>query len=305
MTVLNTTIKWIDEKPRSWTSSDGNVFAIIQGSFEDDSDWSLMCKPDNEADRRKELQGLLGTAGDYEVEAKKEYQGRAQWKLKKWPGKPEPKAWGGKGGGGGARSWSEAYSQSYEGRLAEQASIHRTVALQQAILFSNQVAIAIPPVDDKERLTLMLAAADEIYDWLRATAPAKPAEKAAEVAAAVPGVTTADKLPGKQNSVLEDYYEALRSYDKVMACVKMYDNVLQCQADGVFEKAETVKLCKEIVAKAIMLSHSKEAWKAVEDLLYKMKQLKTLTNAEYETIRDREYTPAWKVWDTKDQFKEF
>lgn len=90
------TIDYVNPLPRTWEGPNGTI-EFISGTFAGGDAWSLGCKPDNLTDRLRTFEDLVGVESDYELEAKDDYNGVPQWKLKSWPGKP---VYGGSGGSG-------------------------------------------------------------------------------------------------------------------------------------------------------------------------------------------------------------
>ena len=153
MTPIRTTISKIEQSPRKWSGPNGDMF-FIQGSFQDDSEWSVGFKAEDRARAcLAELNTLTGKEGSFDVDYKPERNGRKQYKLLSWPGKPPAQGFGGKGGGG----FQVRYRDTEEGQRREQDSIHRSVALQHAVGYAASAVL------DTDRL---LAVADRFYDWL-------------------------------------------------------------------------------------------------------------------------------------------
>lgn len=97
---MQQTIQYVNPETRTWEGPNGPV-VFVSGQFIDGSGWSVGAKPETAEDRIATLTALVGVEGEYELEAKAEYQGKPQWKIKSWPGKP---VWGGAGGGGAPRA---------------------------------------------------------------------------------------------------------------------------------------------------------------------------------------------------------
>lgn len=154
------TIAGVEEQLREWQGPNGTT-CFIQGGFLDGSLWSVGCKPENASKRQAEMRSLIGIAGEYEAEPGGEYQGAKKWKLKSWPGKPQPGG-GGFGGGGGKAPYKERYRDSEQGAKEERDAIARSVALQQAVLLRTQ---HITP-GDVVSPEFVLAAAGPFYEWL-------------------------------------------------------------------------------------------------------------------------------------------
>lgn len=153
------TIATVSDRMRPWDGPNGTVH-YIEGTFSDGTLWSSGAKPDFSQKRLDELKSLVGIAGDYELQAAGEYQGSKKWKMISWPGKPMA---GGKPGfGGGAKApYQPRHRDTPEGTREERESIHRSVALQQAVTFTaNHV---VPDEISPERVTKV---ADSFYDWL-------------------------------------------------------------------------------------------------------------------------------------------
>lgn len=151
------TIQWVNPKTRTWEGPNGPV-VFVSGEFDDGEGFSVGCKPDNALARVTELEGLVGKPGEYELEPGKEFNGRASWKLKSWPGKPQQGGFGGGFKGGGGKTWTESYAQSRECKETEQRSIQKSVALQWACESASRFDLASPEA--------VLGVADIYFGWL-------------------------------------------------------------------------------------------------------------------------------------------
>lgn len=166
-----------DLKEEPWNGPNGPMW-FVQGKFEDGSIFSRGAKSlDNASKLHSEWSGLAGKGpGPWEVEQSGEFQGHKKYKVSSWPGKPERSFGGGGGGGfsgGGAKKeYVPRYKDTIEGVLAEQDSIHRSVALTQAVIFSNAQHPGQPPH--------VLSVADAFYDWLSKDRPTPMPEKPQE-----------------------------------------------------------------------------------------------------------------------------
>jgi hypothetical protein len=146
---MNLVIQTVSDDTRTWDGPNGTI-EFLSGMFTDGSDWSLGCKPENVEARKAELKALIGQDGDFELEAKPEYQGRVQWKLKSWPGKPSFGSSGGSKTAGG--SW---YNSEVGVHFTQERMDRRTALMQAATVVGRDVDI--------------LAYADSYYAWLRKT----------------------------------------------------------------------------------------------------------------------------------------
>lgn len=90
---MTKTIK-IVRPPNEWQSDKGLRY-FINVTFEDSSEGSLMCFPDNKDAAYEALKALVDKPSDFTLEARDKRNGTDQWKIKDYPGKP------GKQGGGG------------------------------------------------------------------------------------------------------------------------------------------------------------------------------------------------------------
>lgn len=98
------TITSVNEEPRHWTSDDKKIsLAFITVTFGDGSQGSVACKPDNTENVIKILQGLRGKESEFDLEAKEDYNGIPQFKVKGYPGKPGQQDGQRPFGGGGGR----------------------------------------------------------------------------------------------------------------------------------------------------------------------------------------------------------
>jgi hypothetical protein len=154
------TIQSVKQETRAWSSSFGPMVSI-DGWFSDGEGWSTNCKPDNAQKVQAELSNLIGKPGEFVLEAGKAFQGRTNWKMKSWPGKPQFNGGGGQqygqpaqqpafvgqpqqvpappiANGNGApapRAWNESFAQSKECKFTEQKSITASVAMKHATEF--------------------------------------------------------------------------------------------------------------------------------------------------------------------------
>lgn len=95
---MKKTIQTLSSEPKLWTAKDGSyTLAFIEGMFTDGSSFSYGAKPETFEKRLEELRALVGKEADYELEDKGQYQGTQQYKLRNYPGKPQPRNFGGGG----------------------------------------------------------------------------------------------------------------------------------------------------------------------------------------------------------------
>lgn len=106
-------VEYVQPTPRSWTTADGVELRFVAVNFADGSEGSLACTPGQVDDVKSSLQALVGQASEFELEAKPDYNGQKQWKIKGYPGKPSTG-----GGGGGARGGGGGMSHAQAGYMA-------------------------------------------------------------------------------------------------------------------------------------------------------------------------------------------
>lgn len=95
---MKKTIQIISTEPKTWTAKDGSyTLAFVEGQFTDGSSFSYGAKPETFEARLKELQALVGQETDFELEDKGVFKGTQQYKLRNYPGKPQPRNFGGGG----------------------------------------------------------------------------------------------------------------------------------------------------------------------------------------------------------------
>lgn len=143
------TITSINEEPRFWDSDDGKIkLAFITVTFEDGSQGSVACKPDNTENVIKILQGLKGKESEFQLEAKKDYNDIKQFKITGYPGKPGQQQDGQRpfGGGGGRQRHDPETNASIEAQVAakiagEIASANSFLSAETALKFTVE---AIP-----------------------------------------------------------------------------------------------------------------------------------------------------------------
>lgn len=158
---LTTEIMAMDKlKTEPWNGAQGPTW-FVQGSFKDGSLFSRGAKSLENAQRlQAELEAQIGKEATFEVEdTGKEYQGRKKYKLQGWPGKPERPAFG--GWGGGRAPYQPRFRDTEDGFHQEQASIHRSVALDKAITFTTNHVV--PDDMSPQKVT---SVADHFYRWL-------------------------------------------------------------------------------------------------------------------------------------------
>ena len=176
---MSKTIASVKPAVRPWQSSYGPMESV-DGYFDDGDEWSINCKQGNGDRTKAELAALAGKHLDgYTIEAnidkatgqQRQYQGHLKWNLKKI----QQQGGGGGGGGGGGYSkpaYVPPYRQDKEAFEREQASIHRSVALQQAVAYAARRETATPTPD-------ILTMADSFAAWLSKAAGGESPDDAA------------------------------------------------------------------------------------------------------------------------------
>jgi len=160
----------------------------VEGTFDDGAGWSVSFKtPERAREQQAVLKGLLGQRHAFDVEdTGREYRGAKQYKLKEYPGKPQPQGAGGFGGRGGG-GYQPRYRDTQEGFNEEGDRIARSVALQQAVLFQTGC----------KQYSAVTETADEFYKWLvgpQRAAPVSPSQVQAQSRQANSLVDQANKL---------------------------------------------------------------------------------------------------------------
>ncbi len=147
-------------KDEPWSGPQGPVW-FVQGRFKDGQGLFSIGSQSIEKAREKHavLSALIDQEGQFEVEPKGEYQGHPKWKLLNWPGKPELQVPRGRPSGGG---FQIRFRDTEEGQRREQESIHRSVALTQAVAL---VAALKPSSEPWDNMTLNTA--ERFYQWLQ------------------------------------------------------------------------------------------------------------------------------------------
>lgn len=204
---ITTSIKAVQDKPRSWKSGQGGEFFAVSGRFTDDTIFEINFKtPEKAEEHIKLFTGMIGKEGEFEVEdTGREYRGSKQYKLKNWPGKPQQQ-----GGFGGRGPMPVRYRDTPEGVHEERLSIARSVALQQAVAVQAHIK--------EPTWAYIKGMADNFYAWLIETQPkpqTQPQDTVKNLAATTPSTTTADKLPPPTTSPA--YKKAL---DKITAAIR-------------------------------------------------------------------------------------
>lgn len=169
---LTTAIKTVEKELREWQGQRGTMYST-KGTFVDDTQWEInSTTADRARERITEFQGMIGQEGEFEVDDNvREYRGIKQYKLKSWSGKPQPQMGGGFGGGRGG-SYQPRYRDTEQGTREERESISRSVALQQAVVFTTN---HVTPDEIKPQKVTDIA--EHFYAWLvgpQRAAPASP-----------------------------------------------------------------------------------------------------------------------------------
>lgn len=170
---LQTQIRTVRDDIRKWESRNGPMYSV-EGTFDDGSGWSVSFKtPERAHEQQDVLKAQIGFDKSFEIEdTGREYRGAKQYKLVNYPGKPQPAAFG--GGGGGKAPYQPRFRDTEDGFRQEQDSIHRSVALQQAVAFCKE---------DVDKAQLVTEIADHFHKWLvgpQRAAPASPAQVQAQ-----------------------------------------------------------------------------------------------------------------------------
>lgn len=198
MTQMRTSIVGMSAvKDEPFHGQNGDIW-YVEGRFADGSMFSVGTKSIEKANRlHGEFSQLIGKECEFEVKEKRAFKGCRQWGLLNWPGKEE---WAPRDGGGQSGEFKSngstvsaprfssngRYRDSEDAAMQEKLSIHRSVALQQAVLFHNQPRFAKADVFPEQ----VCAVADVFYAWLTAHVAKPAASKAidsyrAEIAVAV------------------------------------------------------------------------------------------------------------------------
>lgn len=195
---MKATIAAVSPEPRYWEQ--GQTY-FVQGAFGDGSEWSLGFKAEDKAKATiATLKDLIGKEEEYEVEQKPERNGRAQWKLKSWPGKPAAQGFGGRAG----KEYIPRHRDTAQGFREEQLGIARSVALKEAVQYASS-CLDRSTVISRE---VVLLAAEEFYKWLIKELPPLTVQGAGMQG--VPGSNSPAALPAQSG----DTPPPARSYQK-------------------------------------------------------------------------------------------
>ena len=156
--VVTATIMSVEDATKPYEGPNGLIH-FVQGMFADGSQWSTGVKPEYVETRKQAMKGLVGQTVEYEVEAKKDYQGRKQWKLLNWPGKPAGAFGGGRSGGSGGSPSGGSPQQPVETFQDKNEAIARNVALKEAINFHAKDGVEVTGHQ-------VLHTADQFLGWL-------------------------------------------------------------------------------------------------------------------------------------------
>lgn len=113
---MRKTIQIVSTDPKMWTAKDGSyTLAFVEGQFTDGSSFSYGAKPETFEKRLEEFQALVGQEVEFELEDKGVFKGTQQYKVKNYPGKPQPR-----GFGGGVPAFTEEQIEHLALRVAEE-----------------------------------------------------------------------------------------------------------------------------------------------------------------------------------------
>jgi hypothetical protein len=285
---ITTTINSVKDEIREWKD-----FKIVEGSFEN-SDWSILVKSEERAKQyQQELKALVGQEKEYEIEdTGREYRGRAQVKLKSWPGKPERPQFGGGGGGQrGGGSWQPRFRDTEEGFAREQRSIHRSVALEWAVAFYKQTQEMVPEKQaGQKHVENLLSVAQELFNWLNQDTAQQPTHNATpnKGPAGVPGITTGDKILPPYEHYVQEIDTAIKGKDqaRLEALSKMVigsvdkGSVTLDQADELDQKLQKGK---KIIASGVLYA----AWIKEKQEEARKREPLSKADQQMEEIRER------------------
>jgi hypothetical protein len=295
------TIKAVQDEARSWGDRFPDACSAVV-RFSDDSVGEVASKKQWVQKHIDALKSLIGQPAEFELEDKGEFKGTKQWKIKSYPGKQQP----GGGGFGGKRDYVPRWKDTEEGTKAEQDSIHRSVALTQAVAFFGPSKAAPTPGDTTD----VLDAADKFYTWLSKKPPAA-APTAAQVAAQVPGVTTGNNLPPPrkppEKSVYEMYLEGIAAYKNLSDVMVAAGLVKECLKGGTIDDVHYMKLNNLLADKAIeCCPHARSpgpAFRACEKFLMDLRKDNRLLDRDFGSYANK-LAEAEKTWETANQAKE-
>jgi len=116
------TIEYVNPTASTWENPEGKTFYFVEATFDDGATGSVFCFSQSNADETiAALKELVGHPADLTLEKGKEYNGKQQWKIKGFPGKPSS------GGGGGSRSGGGGMSHSQAGMIAAGSAVNVTL----------------------------------------------------------------------------------------------------------------------------------------------------------------------------------
>ncbi len=251
---MKMTVKFVKDEPRPWDTRDGGQMHCVSGGFEDGSQFDINCKPENSAARISALKELIGVEGEFGLESKPDYRGMKQWKLVEWPGKPQRPAYGGGGGapsGGGRAPYQPRYRDTPEGTRSEQDSIHRSVALEHAVVFIGNMEKRLQNTTSND----VIQCADLFYGWLSQGQPPLPT-KAPEASSGPPTQPQARPEPST------GYYDPLKEQKEFFGGAPGRSPAVQQYLDEI-EKAVKVKDSDRISKLRVMVVDSVNKRKSV------------------------------------------
>lgn len=157
---MNLTIAQVYPQPRTFSGKFGPG-AAVKVTFDDGSEGDYITTPEKAQEHIARLQALIRAPSEFTVEARPDYNGTKQWRIKDYPGRPQ----GQQGGGGSSgKTFVPAYHQTAEGEHFIQERMDRRTALMQAVA-----------LEAKQETPMILGHASAFYRWLRETAGDKPA----------------------------------------------------------------------------------------------------------------------------------
>jgi hypothetical protein len=161
------TITAVSEKPRPWGEKyPGSVSVKIY--FADGSEGEVGTKEQYAAGHIEALKKLLGKPSEFELEARGEYQGVPQFKVKNYEGKP--------GSERGKRDYVPRYTDTPDGFHENDERVDRRKALELAVGWVDVENL-------QQSLDKIATTANAFYAWLRESVSGGPPAKASVSAA--------------------------------------------------------------------------------------------------------------------------
>lgn len=161
-------VEYVQPEPRRWDKADGTLtLFFVTANFADGSEGAIGVTQAHVDSTLDALRALKDAPSTFKLSPKDDFQGRTQWTIKDFPGKPE----GAGGGGGGGNRGGGGMSHNQAGVLAAASLLGPIFAKTHDFVEAMNGDVLLASTD------LVLEYGKQLADGLRALAPPKDETK--------------------------------------------------------------------------------------------------------------------------------